>query len=121
MATISSRNAVLASWPDHNTLGVPHPTVCRTRELTGIGESQKSSRLVILAGPGGRHDPTRIGARPGATTARRRLRPVVCGAHYAQDVATAVARTLRISSTAGPSRIGTCCSCGQLRPGLGCV
>src|SRR5215218_5105368 len=53
MATISSRNAVQASWPEHNTLGVPHPTRRSDSGTQGIGESEKSSRLVILAGPGG--------------------------------------------------------------------
>jgi len=51
MATISSLNAVQASWPEHNTLG--GLTRRSDSGTQGVGESEKSSRVVILAGPGG--------------------------------------------------------------------
>jgi flagellar biosynthesis GTPase FlhF len=53
MATISSRNAAQTSSPEHKLPESLTSFVGRTRELKGIGESLKSSRVVTLAGPGG--------------------------------------------------------------------
>jgi hypothetical protein len=85
MATISSRNAAQASSPEHNSLGVPHPT---RRSDPGTQGDRRVAGALVLGDPGGtgrsRHDPPRIGARPGAKMARRRRRRVACGARSAQ-------------------------------------
>ena len=53
MATTSSRTAEPADSPDHN-IPVPLTTlVGRSRELEGIGETLRRTRLVTLTGPGG--------------------------------------------------------------------
>ena len=115
MATISSRNAVQASWPEHNTLGVPHPT---RRSDSGTQGDRRVRAELALGDPGGtgrsRHDPTRIGARPGAKTARRRKRRVACGAHSRMTSrppwrvrSASPARRVRLDRCASPIRRGS--------------
>ena len=115
MATISSRNAVQASWPEHNTLGVPPPT---SRSDSGTQGDRRVRAELALGDPGGtgrsRHDPTRIGARPGAKTARRRKRRVACGAHSRMRSrppwrvrSASPARRVRLDRCASPIRRGS--------------
>ena len=103
------------------------PPVGRTRELKGIGESEQSSRLVILAGPGG-VGTIRLEWELGPAPKRLagvgdvwlvELSPRSTSRPAWRVGSASPARRVRLDRCA--SRIGTCSSCGQLRAGLGCL
>src|SRR5512132_1365108 len=53
MAKTSSRAAARAALPQHNVPAALSSLVGRARELEGIGETLRRTRLVTLTGPGG--------------------------------------------------------------------